>query len=86
MKMHIICVRDRSADVFGQPNFVLSIGAAVRNFTDEINREAPDNIMNRHPADFDLYDLGMYDDNNASFECGPPRQIAVGKDLIVKKK
>lgn len=81
MMLHVVCVRDRAADVFGVPNFVGSLGSAVRAFGDEINRADKGNQLFLHPDDFDLYALGTYDDATGNFSCGVPRQIAVGKDL-----
>lgn len=85
--MRLICVaiRDRAANVYGLPTFVPSLGQAVRSFSDEINRVGENNILNRHPEDFDLYELGVYDDNSGLFESLPPRQVAVGKDLLASK-
>lgn len=85
MKYKVVCVRDRAADCFGQPQFVLSVGAAIRGFGDEINRAADNNGFYKHPEDFDLYELGTFDDQDATFECSEsPRQIAIGKDLVRK--
>lgn len=82
MRYKIVCVRDRVADVFGQPSFVLSIGAAVRSFGDQINQK-DGNPLSAHAEDFDLFQLGEFDDQTAEFHCeGPPRQIAIGKDLV----
>jgi len=86
MKLQIVAVRDRAADVFMQPFFVHSIGAAIRSFGDEINRADKDNALFKHPADFDLYHLGEYDDAFAQFETSQPRQIAVGKDFATASK
>lgn len=86
MIVHIMTVRDRAADVYGQPSFHLSIGGAVRGFTDEINRPAQDNMLYKHPEDFDFFLLGTYDDNTAKFELlERPRQVAVGKDVRIKE-
>lgn len=85
MKLFIITVRDRAADVYGQPSYHTSVGAAIRSFADEINRPDPNNMLNKHPGNFDLYQLGVYDDNSGEFECGKPKQIAVGKDLVIRK-
>jgi hypothetical protein len=82
MKYRVIVVRDRAADVYGIPSVVASIGGAIRSFGDEVNRAADDNQFYKHPEDFDLYELGTYDDAEGRYECeGAPRQIAVGKDL-----
>lgn len=78
----IVSVRDRAANAFGRPAFVPSIGVALRSFSDEVNRNAPDNQMFFHPEDFDMYELGRFDDDNGLFELSErPRQIAIGKDV-----
>lgn len=83
MKYVMLAVRDRAADVFGQPFFQTSIGGAIRSFSDEINRKGDNNMLAQHPEDFDLYELGSYDDNAADFEIlAKPRQVAVGKDCV----
>lgn len=85
MKYYVVAVRDRAADCYAVPNFVASIGGAIRGFADEINRSAADNMFFNHPEDFDLYQLGTYDDADGSFEVSAPHQIVVGKDLKIKK-
>lgn len=82
MKLKIVAVRDRAADVFAQPVFVGSLGAAMRSFGDEINRKVEGNALASHPEDYDLYHLGEYDDTDGSFSTHQPRQIAIGKDLV----
>jgi hypothetical protein len=83
MKMHIVVLRDITANVYGQPNFVASIGAAIRAFADNINGKDPNNIVSQHPTDFEMYRLGTYDDELAFFDLlTRPEQIATGKNLI----
>jgi hypothetical protein len=84
MKYQIVTVRDRTADVFGQPFFVARIGQAIRSFSDEVNSTSSDSAIAKHPEDFDLYELGTFDDETASFETFVPRQVAIGKDLKAK--
>lgn len=81
----IICsVKDRAADAFGRPMFVPSVGLALRGFTDEVNREAPDNQMFHHSDDFDLFELGTFDDATGIIECHLiPKQLALGKSVKV---
>ncbi|WNK14126.1 MAG: nonstructural protein [Microvirus sp.] len=81
----IICsVKDRAADAFGRPLFVPSVGLALRSFTDEVNRDAPDNQMFSHSDDFDLYELGTFDDNTGIITChASPKQLALGKQVKV---
>jgi len=84
MRYKILCVRDRALDTYGQPFFSASVGAAIRSFSDEINRADPNNQLNKHPGDFDLFSLGEFDDASGEFDATRPQQIAVGKDLLLK--
>lgn len=84
MKRFILAVRDRAADTFLKPMFVEARGLGIRAFEDEVNRQDQDNPLYRHPEDFDLYELGEYDDSSGKFVslADGPRQIAVGKDFV----
>lgn len=84
MNYHVFSVRDRAADVFGVPFFMISRGHAIRSFSDEINRDAVDNNLFKHPEDFDLYSLGSFDDGAADWAIQLPEQICVGKDVSVR--
>jgi hypothetical protein len=83
--INIICsVKDRAADAYGRPLFVPSVGLAIRSFSDEINRSADDNQMFHHSDDFDLYELGTFDDSTGIIECHvTPKQLALGKQVKV---
>lgn len=83
---YVLSVRDRAADSFSQPMFVPAVGMGLRAFGDEINRVAPDNQLNRHPEDYDLYRLGTFDDMTGVFECSTPQMLVVGKDLVRTEK
>jgi len=84
MKLTIMCVRDRALPSFGTPFFQTHIGQAIRSFQDEINNKDGKSPLSAHPEDFDLYHLGFYYDDNATFELlkDGPKQVAVGKDLV----
>jgi hypothetical protein len=81
MKQVIVAVKDRAAETFGRPMFVPAIGVALRSFSDEINRNDPNNQLYNHPDDFDLYDLGTFDDSTAEFEIkNNPELLILGKN------
>lgn len=84
MRYKMVVIRDRAADVYNQPAFVPSLGIAHRSFADEVNLVDPNNQLNKHPEDFDLYYIGEWDDNTGEFDAVRPQQIAVGKDVVVK--
>lgn len=83
MKRMIVAIRDRAAVTFGQPFLVVARGQAIRMFSDAINNSRdPDNAMFHHPEDFDLYELGEFEDSDGRITPNEiPVQIAVGKDL-----
>jgi hypothetical protein len=83
--INVICsVKDRAADAFGRPLFVPSVGLAIRSFSDEVNRQADDNQMYHHSDDFDLFELGTFDDCTGIIECHPqPKLLTLGKSVKV---
>jgi len=82
MKMLVCTIRDRAAEAYGRPFFLPATGVAIRSFQDEVNRNAPDNQIYAHPDDFDLYELGIFDDFDGSFSLHEaPKLLALGKQL-----
>jgi hypothetical protein len=64
--------------------FVPSAGVAIRSFSDEINRNNADNQLYNHPDDFDLYELGEFDDNTGLFALHEqPKLLSLGKQVKI---
>lgn len=89
MTVHIICViKDSKADVFGTPMVFASKGVAVRSFSNEINSKNDSSLISKHPEDFSLYQIGVYDDVFATFEPlhenGKPELLMSGANCLVK--
>lgn len=82
MKHVVVAVRDRAAEVYARPFCVPAVGAAMRSFADEVNRPSPDNPVANHPDDFELYEIGSFDDVSGDLVPCKPRLLAVGKDLV----
>lgn len=80
MRYKIVAIRDRAADAYSVPSFVVAVGGAIRSFGDEVNKK--DTPLGQHPDDYDLFELGEFDDSDGMFYANSPRQIAVGKDLV----
>jgi hypothetical protein len=81
----IVSVRDTAAEAYGRPMYLQSLGVAIRSFTDEVNREDKDNQLFNHPDDFDLYELGVFDDSLGKYELRDnPTVIVRGKDVKIK--
>lgn len=89
MKLYIVAVFDSAMNAYARPVFVPAVGAALRGFSDEVNRVAQAgqaNDLNSHPEDFSLYNLGQFDEETGGFEPPPteggrPLLIARAKDL-----
>lgn len=84
MELKIFAVRDRATDQFGNPMFLMSVGQALRSFTDEINNASKENQLYQHPDDFDLYELGVYETSTGAFLTHTPEMVGIGKNLAVR--
>lgn len=58
--LKIYAVRDTKAESFMQPFFSQADGLAARSFADVVND--PQHMFNRHPGDFELFCLGVFQD------------------------
>lgn len=77
-----MAIRDSAVDAFTRPFPVNHIGQAMRGFTDEVNRT--DSEMNKHPSDYELFELGTFDEETGKFEnLESPRSLARAKDVKV---
>lgn len=85
MKLYVLAVHDEAAEAFNRPIFVPAIGMGIRSFTDEVNRDNPDNPMNRHAGQFSLYRLGVYDDVDGSIISEQPSVLVQAIDVLVKQ-
>jgi len=58
--LKLVAVRDSKGNNFGSPGTAKTLGSAERDFQTLVN--TPDTLPNRFPEDFDLYELGEFDD------------------------
>ena len=63
--MKVLSLYDRTAGFYGRPFFVPSTGVGVRDLTDEVRKS--DSVIGKHASDYDLYDLGDFEDRAGSF-------------------
>ena len=78
MKMQIMCVRDIKVGAYGTPFYCPTLGAGERSFNDAINNPNKDSDISKHPTDFELYHLGIYDDESGEFQTIKPQIIMTG--------
>lgn len=85
MKYVVCSIRDIAGDLFGQPFCTASVGTAIRSFSDECNKKDPEgrNVIASHPGDFELFQLGTFDDSVGRFELFEDKKHLVrGSDCV----
>lgn len=81
MIVKIFSVYDSKVEAYIQPFFMQSRGQAIRAFGDTAGDQTTN--IGKHPADFTLFELGEFDDSNASFVMHPtPISIGVAIELL----
>lgn len=82
-KLVVVSVYDRAVSAFMRPFYVPAVGAAIRSFQDEANRQGENNEMNRHPEDYDLFELGVFDDSSGKFVMlESPKLLVTAKQVL----
>lgn len=87
-RMFVVAIYDIGVGAFLRPWYVRSQGEALRSFTDEVNRRATETNpapMAAHPEDYQLFYLGMFDDEAGKFQLPPnPEKLADAASLVQK--
>lgn len=60
----MVSVRDVKAKIFHNPFYANSEGFAFRAISDEIKRGGEGNLLADHPEDFQLWQVGLFDDES----------------------
>lgn len=85
MRKIVVCsVRDVKANAFAQPMFFPTIAFAQRAFTDHVNEPNAQNAVNKHPADYELWCLGLFDEDDGVFEAPTDfrRMLCRGDEVV----
>lgn len=84
MKEAVVAIWDGAVQAYNRPFTAPSVGAAIRGFVDEVNREDPANVMCKHPEDFELRHMADWDPESGKFfepEGGTARVLVRAKDV-----
>ncbi len=85
MKASTYSVYDEKAEMYLKPFVVPADGQALREFGDAIFN--PDTYLGKHPKDYSLYKIAIFDDNKGSFESiVPPECMLKGSDVLNNEK
>lgn len=84
MQLKVFAVRDMKALAFMQPYFSNSLGTAIRAFGDACNESS--SPFYKHPEDYVLYEIGTYDDSDATLaSIAPVKMLGCASDFVTKK-
>lgn len=87
MKLVMSCVWDVKGEVFSQPWFHSTPAAAVRTFNDLVNSPERGGMMNSHPEDYQLFQMGEWDDNSGKFSTlDIPKHLVSGSSITNERQ
>ena len=85
MRKIVVCsVRDSAAQSFAQPMFFPTTATAIRSFTDAVNREDQNSNLYMHPQDFELWVIGLFDEDDGTFESPAEFRRCLARGVDVK--
>ena len=85
MVNQVFSIYDEKGGFFGKLWLMNKKGQAIRAFSDLVNDDREGQIK-KHPDDYKLYKLGVYDDNSGKIESTPqPEYICAGLDFMQDK-
>lgn len=79
--LKVYSIRDAKIESYGPPFFCRAKGEAIRMFQDLLNDGQ--SLPSKYPGDFDLYEIGTYDDATGVLAAVP--HVACGKGLDFKR-
>lgn len=82
MKLNVYTIFDSASGMYMRPFFMQSDGQAMRSFKD-IASDA-DHEIGKHPEDYSLHRIGVYDDNNAKLIPEDRECLATALEIIAQ--
>ena len=84
MKLKMYAIHDNQAEIFMRPMYFNTEGLAKRAFLNALVSEESE--ISRFPADYALYEIGEYDDENGIPAGKVPERICTGTELLTQRK
>lgn len=81
--LKIFSIYDKASQAYMRPMFMPTKGIALRGFMDAV--ADPQHEMHKHPRDYTLFELGEFDESNASITMlKSPVSVANAHELLAK--
>ena len=84
MKLNVYSIYDSAAAVYMRPFYLNADAAAVRAFTDLATD--PEHDIGRHPEDYSLARIGVWNDQNAETTPEPTETLITGLEAVASKR
>ncbi len=84
MKLNIYTIFDTAAGAYMRPFFMQSDGQAMRMFKDMA--QDAEHEIGKHPEDYSLFRIGIYDDNRAELIPEQKECLATAQEVLVATK
>lgn len=82
MILKMYSVYDRKTEIHHPPAFCHNTGHALRFFTDVFT--SPDNVFGKHAEDYQIFEIGTFNDEDAKLTACTPHLITSGAELMTK--
>lgn len=78
-KLLVATVYDAAVGAYMPPFIVRAKGEAIRAFSDAISDKSQ--AMSRHPSDYGVFIVGVWDDNSGILEPRQPERLLMGTEV-----
>jgi hypothetical protein len=75
MNKEIYSLFDTKAEIFGTPIYSQNVAVVLRDLQDEVNRVEPNNQLNKHTEDYELYHMGQFHITTGTFITHTPKLV-----------
>lgn len=77
-------IHDQKAEAFLPPFILPQAGQAIRTFSDCVNSD--DHQFSKHPGDYTLLEIGMFDDSTGGLDPYPvPKSLGTGVEFVANE-
>jgi len=80
MKQDVFTIYDSKAHAYLTPFFLHNQDMAIRVFADCANN--PEHQFGKHPEDYTLFKIGVFNDTKGRIDCGNPLSLGVGIEFL----
>lgn len=83
MKMNVYSIFDTATKAYMRPFFMQADGQAMRAFSDLVADR--DHDVGRHPEDYSLMRIGVWDDQTAKYAAEEPDSLLTGLQVLAER-